>query len=131
MPLIHGKSQKSFSKNVETEMNAGRPQKQSLAIAYSEKRKAEKKAHMWRGGEMEVERPLVVHQESAPIPDVEMSESDVESEARDHGYHEHDEFCVEGCDLGDEYSEASEVLNSAPKSHASIGQALINRRQGK
>jgi hypothetical protein len=36
---MHGKSEKSFSKNVRTEMEAGKPQKQALAIAYHEKRK--------------------------------------------------------------------------------------------
>lgn len=44
MPLIKGKSKESFSKNIETEMRSGRPQKQAVAIAYSEKRAAEKKA---------------------------------------------------------------------------------------
>jgi hypothetical protein len=44
MPLIKGKSEKSFSKNVETEMNAGKPQKQSLAIAYAVKKRADKMA---------------------------------------------------------------------------------------
>jgi hypothetical protein len=44
MPLIKGKSPKAFSKNVETEMNAGKPQKQALAIAYALKRKAKKMA---------------------------------------------------------------------------------------
>lgn len=44
MPLMKGKSEKSFKKNVETEMDAGKPQKQSLAIAYSMKRKAQHKA---------------------------------------------------------------------------------------
>ncbi len=48
MPLIHGKSPASFSKNVSTEMHAGKPQKQAVAIAYSEKRQAE---HMAEGGE--------------------------------------------------------------------------------
>ena len=43
MPLITGKSPKSFSKNVETEMTAGKPQKQAVAIAYSKKREAEGK----------------------------------------------------------------------------------------
>lgn len=42
MPLITGKSPKSFSKNVETEMRAGKPQKQAVAIAYSKKREAER-----------------------------------------------------------------------------------------
>jgi hypothetical protein len=48
MPLIKGKSPKAFSKNVETEMHAGKPQKTALAIAYSVKRKAPKK--MAEGG---------------------------------------------------------------------------------
>lgn len=48
MPLIKGKSKKDFSKNVATEMDAGKPQKQSLAIAYSIKRKNAKK--MYEGG---------------------------------------------------------------------------------
>jgi hypothetical protein len=45
MPLIKSKSKKAFSKNVETEMKAhpGDPKK-DLAIAYSVKRKAKKKA---------------------------------------------------------------------------------------
>ena len=43
MPLITGKSPKSFSKNVETEMKAGKPQKQAVAIAYSKKREAERR----------------------------------------------------------------------------------------
>lgn len=49
MPLIHGKSKKAFSKNVEAEMDAGKPQKQSLAIAYSIKRQAAKRK-MAKGG---------------------------------------------------------------------------------
>lgn len=39
MPMVKGKSastRKGFSKNVETEMKAGKPQKQAVAIAYSE-----------------------------------------------------------------------------------------------
>lgn len=44
MPLIVGKSPKSFGKNVETEMHAGKPLGQSLAIAYNMKKKAKKMA---------------------------------------------------------------------------------------
>ena len=33
MPLIKGKSQKSFEHNVKTEMHHGKPQKQAVAIA--------------------------------------------------------------------------------------------------
>lgn len=48
MPLIQGKSKKAISKNIATEMNAGKPQKQSIAIAYSVARKNKKK--MAKGG---------------------------------------------------------------------------------
>lgn len=40
MPLEHGASKEAFSHNVETEMTAGKPQKQAVAIAYSEKQRA-------------------------------------------------------------------------------------------
>lgn len=50
MPLITGKSPKSFSHNVGTEMDAGKPQKQSVAIAYSLARKAAAKKKMAQGG---------------------------------------------------------------------------------
>lgn len=46
MPLVKGnaaKSKKGFSENVKTEMAAGKPQKQSVAIAYSEARGGKKK----------------------------------------------------------------------------------------
>ena len=49
MPLEKGakaKTKKGFSKNVKAEMNAGKSQKQSVAIAYSEageKKKSKKK----------------------------------------------------------------------------------------
>ena len=39
MPMVKGKAastRKGFSKNVETEMKSGKPQKQAVAIAYSE-----------------------------------------------------------------------------------------------
>jgi len=35
MPLIKSASPKAFAQNVRTEMHAGKPQKQALAIAYS------------------------------------------------------------------------------------------------
>ena len=34
MPLENGNSRAAFSHNVKTEMNSGKPQKQSVAIAY-------------------------------------------------------------------------------------------------
>jgi hypothetical protein len=42
MPLSKGKSKKAFSKNVSTEVKAGKPVKQAVAIAYSVKRKSKK-----------------------------------------------------------------------------------------
>ena len=40
MPLEKGKSKKVVSKNVETEMNSGKPQKQAVAIALNTARKS-------------------------------------------------------------------------------------------
>jgi hypothetical protein len=42
MPLMKSASPKAFGKNVKAEMKAGKPVKQAVAIAYSEKREAEK-----------------------------------------------------------------------------------------
>lgn len=44
MPLTQGYSQKSISKNISTEVRAGRPQKQAVAIALSTARRAAMKA---------------------------------------------------------------------------------------
>jgi hypothetical protein len=43
MPLVRSTSKNAFRKNVKTEMAAGKPQKQAVAIAYSTKRAAAKK----------------------------------------------------------------------------------------
>jgi hypothetical protein len=43
MPLMQGKSKGAFEHNMKSEMNAGKPPKQSLAIAYATKRHAMKK----------------------------------------------------------------------------------------
>lgn len=40
MPLKKSTSKKAFSSNVKKEMEAGKPQKQAVAIAYSTKRRA-------------------------------------------------------------------------------------------
>lgn len=46
MPLISGskaKTRKGFSENIRREMDAGKPQKQAVAIAYSKAREEKKK----------------------------------------------------------------------------------------
>jgi hypothetical protein len=43
MPLVKSDSKKAFEKNLKTEIKAGKPQKQALAIAYSTQRKAAQK----------------------------------------------------------------------------------------
>ncbi len=43
MPLSKSASREAFRKNVAAEVNAGKPVKQAVAIAYSVKRKVKKK----------------------------------------------------------------------------------------
>lgn len=47
MPLKKGYSSKTISKNIKTEMAAGKPQKQAIAIAMNTARRAKKKARKY------------------------------------------------------------------------------------
>lgn len=47
MPLAHSRSKKAFTHNLKAEIEAGKPMKQSLAIAYNMKKRPKK---MSRGG---------------------------------------------------------------------------------
>jgi len=49
MPLKKSTSKKAFTENVKTEIAAGKPQKQALAIAYSTKRAAAMKSPKTKG----------------------------------------------------------------------------------
>lgn len=44
MPLVKSSTPAAFRKNVKAEMQAGKPQKQAVAIAYSVKREAQRPA---------------------------------------------------------------------------------------
>ena len=73
MPLIQGKSKKSFGKNVSREMKAGKPQDQALAIAYNVKRKNMRK--MAKGGMVD----LSAEDEKRPMPDSQYADSAMDS----------------------------------------------------
>jgi len=49
MPLKHGKSKADIKSNIKTEMHEGKPQKQAVAIALSEARRAGAKIPMKKG----------------------------------------------------------------------------------
>lgn len=43
MPLVRGASNRARSENIATEMRAGRPRAQAIAIGYSEQRQAQRR----------------------------------------------------------------------------------------
>ncbi len=57
MPLIKGYSARSISKNIRTEMRAGKPRKQAVAIALSTARKKKKKKKKWQRKEKRKKLP--------------------------------------------------------------------------
>ena len=69
MPLMQGKSKKAFGKNVATEMDAGKPQPQALAIAYNVQKKNKRKK-MAQGG------AVSAADEARPMPDRTANDAD-------------------------------------------------------
>ena len=53
MPLIKSDSKEAFSKNVAELMHSNYPQKQALAIAYSNQRESQRHTHTERQAEMQ------------------------------------------------------------------------------
>lgn len=45
MPLIHSSSNNARQENIKTEIDAGRPTKQAVAIGYANQREAERHTH--------------------------------------------------------------------------------------
>lgn len=89
MPLLKSKSKAAFSKNVETEMNAGKPQKQALAIAYATKRKMARGGMVSGGKYQYTSTPDPLNDEehsSKPAPEgMEEHSQDMERQARADG----------------------------------------------
>lgn len=52
MPLKHSKTPAAFKRNIKTEVETGKPVKQAVAIAYSEKERAEHAHHKANGGKV-------------------------------------------------------------------------------
>ncbi len=75
MPLIKSKSDKAFKSNIKSEIAAGKPQKQAIAIAYSTKRAA-KKAN---GGSMyDDDADAPPRTRYRPAPDARNFDSDID-----------------------------------------------------
>lgn len=97
MPLIKGKSEKSFKHNIEAEMNAGKPQKQSLAIAYAMKRKAQHKAS---GGLTDEQAKGLIKGAQEGGAETPVAQSEANKQAEDEA-----RFAYGGCAEGGEVSE--------------------------
>lgn len=116
MPLIHGYSDKSRQKNIKTEIDAGKPIKQAVAIGYSEQREAEKHK-MSKGGMCEACGGPCKYGEGGKVYDVGATDTIPAKERgiMNEGYAEGGEVDEEGSD-NDLMDMACEELLSAIES---------------
>jgi uncharacterized protein YaiL (DUF2058 family) len=56
MPLKRGSSKKAVSSNIKTEMKAGKPRKQAIAIALSTARRSKKGKKLAKGGPVKAKK---------------------------------------------------------------------------
>ena len=56
MPLKKGSSKKAISSNIKTEMKAGKPRKQAIAIALSTARRSKKGKKLAKGGPVKAKK---------------------------------------------------------------------------
>jgi len=61
MPLIKGKSEKAFKQNIKTEIAAGKPRKQAVAIAYSVQQRAKGMAEGGLYANINAKRERIAH----------------------------------------------------------------------
>lgn len=76
MPLKQGSSKAAFSHNVGAEMDAGKSQKQSLAIAYAVKRKSKKYA---KGGMVQESEDTYAPQDQIEADDHFLSDEEADN----------------------------------------------------
>ena len=125
MPLIKSPSKQAMSKNIATEMDAGKPQKQSIAIAYSVGRRAAKKKKMAEGGEINFhdERRVSEDEQEARgkrmLDDESLSHSP-ELDARDEHHVTED----------DSDEREMHIMDAKPRSHAAELSATEEHRVG-
>lgn len=100
MPLIQSKTNKAFEKNVKTERHSGKPEAQALAIAYSLKRRAAKKAQGGMVEDDEDQTPEQIEMEAKSEGEPLSQELD-ETRSPDHGEDESPEMEAAERERGD------------------------------
>lgn len=76
MPLMKSKSKAAFEHNVKAEVGAGKPMKQSLAIAYAMKRKSKKMSEGGMVEEPDMEEGYLENQMESPFQDISEEKED-------------------------------------------------------